>query len=84
MEEKEYINRIVSAIRKVPEKSLLIIELANSIPVKNGVFDEAVLLKLQPEIKLAIKEAEVYGSHTLMAVEALVKGCSNVGFGIDN
>ena len=67
------IDRVVNALRKVPEKRLLIIELANSIPIKNGMLDLTVLSAKQPEINLAIAEAEAYGSRTIMAVDALVR-----------
>lgn len=73
MSEAEDINRVVEALKKVPEKSLLIIELANSVPMKNGVFDIAVLQEKQGQVNLAVAEAKAYGSHTLQAVDALVR-----------
>ena len=36
MTESEDINDVVNALKKVPEKKLLIVELANIIPIKNG------------------------------------------------
>jgi hypothetical protein len=76
MKEAENIERVVNAIRKVPAKSLRIIELANQIPIVNGIPDEKVMADLQPEINLATAEAKMYGAHTLSAVVAIanIKG----------
>ena len=71
MNEPEYIERIVRALKKVPPKKLLIIELANQIPMKDGELDYAEVTKRQPEINLAVAEAKVYGSHTIQAVDSL-------------
>ena len=73
MTEAENIDRIVTALLKVPEKKLLIIEIANSIPIVNGEFDYAELAEKQLAVNLAIAEAKVYGSHTLQAVDSLVR-----------
>jgi len=73
MSEAEDIDKVVNALRKVPEKRLLIIELANSIPIKNGLLDLKVMSDKQREINLAIAEAKAYGSRTIMAVDALVR-----------
>ena len=71
--EQEHINKIVSALVKVPAKHLLIIQLANQIPIKNGELDYAEVAKRQLEIKLAIAEAKTYGTHTIQAVDALIR-----------
>jgi len=73
MSEADNIERLVEILRKVPEKRLLIIDLANSIPIKNGLMDLEVLAAKQREINLAIAEAKAYGSRTLLAVDALVR-----------
>ena len=73
MTEPEDIDRIITALLKVPEKRLLIIEIANTIPIVNGELDYAELANRQLEINLAIAEAKVYGAHTLMAVDSLVR-----------
>ena len=73
MTEEENIDRVVTALVKVPEKKLLIIELANSIPIVNGELDYAELANRQLDINLAIAEAKAYGSHTLQAVDSLVR-----------
>ena len=72
MGEKEDIERVVRALKKVPEKRLLIIDLANSIPIKHGMLDIDVLVEKKREINLAIAEAKAYGARTIMAVDALV------------
>jgi len=73
MQENEAIDRVITALEKVPEKHLMIIEMANSIPLKGGDLDIDVLTDKIPEINLATAEAVAYGNHTIMAVEALVR-----------
>ena len=73
MGESEDIEKVVSALKKVPEKRLLIIDLANSIPIKHGMLDLDVLATKQREINLAIAEAKAYGARTIMAVDALIR-----------
>lgn len=73
MGESEDIERVIMALRKTPEKRLLIIELANSIPIKNGLLDLKVISEKQREINLAVAEAKAYGSRTILAVDALVR-----------
>lgn len=79
MNEAECIERIVTALQKVPEKKLLIVELVNKIPIRNGELDYAELANRQPEVNLAIIEAKIYGSHTMMAVDALIRLRSREG-----
>lgn len=64
-------DQVINALRTVPPKRLLIIDLANRIPIKDGEFDPVVLTDLQPEINLAVKEAEVYAVHTQQVISAL-------------
>ena len=73
MKESEAIDKVITALEKVPEKHLMIIEMANSIPLKGGDLDIDVLTDKIPEINLATAEAVAYGNHTIMAVEALVR-----------
>ena len=73
MTEAENIVRVITALLKVPEKKLLIIEIANTIPIVNGELDYAELANRQLDINLAIAEAKVYGAHTLQAVDSLVR-----------
>ncbi len=69
--ESENIDRVTNALKTVPEKKLLIIELVNSIPIKDGQLDYEELTRRQPEINLAVTEAKMYGAHTIQAVQAL-------------
>ena len=71
MSEAENIERVIASLKKVPEKHLLIIELANSAPRKDGELDYDELANIQPEVNMAIAEAKMYGSQTLMAVDTL-------------
>jgi len=71
--QREDINKVVSALAKVPVKHLLIIELANKIPIKYGELDYDEVAERQPEINLAIAEAKAYGTHTIQAVDALIR-----------
>jgi hypothetical protein len=73
MGEPEDIERVVYALEKVPPKQLMLIELANSIPITGGSLDMHVLMEKVPEINLATAEATAYGTHTLQAVDALVR-----------
>jgi hypothetical protein len=72
MSEAEEIGKVVRALQKVPEKKLLLIELANSIPKKGGDLDPAVLMDMIPEINTATAEAVAYGTQTLNAINVLV------------
>lgn len=73
MSEAEDIQRVVNALEKVPEKHLLIIELANNIPIRGGDLDPLVLTDMVPQINLATAEAVAYGTQTIQAVEALAQ-----------
>ena len=73
MGESEDIERVIRALRKVPEKRLLIIYVSNSIPINNCMLDLAVMSEKQREINLAVAEAKAYGSRTILAVDALVR-----------
>ena len=73
MTKTEAIDRVVTALLKVPQKKLLIIEIANTIPIINGELDYRELADRQLAVNLAIAEAKVYGAHTLQAVDSLVR-----------
>ena len=70
MNESEDVEKVVCALKKVPQKSLLIIELANRF-TKDGSLDFTGLAEAQPEVNMAIAEAKMYGAHTLVAVNTL-------------
>lgn len=71
MSEPENIKKVIAALKSVREKKLLIIELANKVPMKDGQLDYEKLAAMQPEVNMAIAEAKMYGSHTLIAVDTL-------------
>lgn len=73
MSEPEDIEKVVNSLKKVPEKRLLIIELVNEIPIKYGALDYDEVARRQLEINLAIAEAKSYGTHTIQAVDALIR-----------
>lgn len=79
MSEAEDIERVVRALAKVPPKKLLIIELANQIPIKYGELDYAEVAERQLEINLAVAEAKAYGTHTIQAVDVLIRLQSREG-----
>jgi len=63
--------RGIAALNKAPEKRLLLIDLANRIPMKDGAPDYDAVTAIQPEVNMAIAEAKMYGTQTLMAVDSL-------------
>lgn len=69
--ENEGLDRVIVALKKVPEKHLLIIELVNRVTSEDGQLDYEELERIQPEVNLAISEAKMYGAHTLVAVATL-------------
>lgn len=82
MSESDDIERVTASLKNVPEKHLLIIELANKVSFKDDEIDYEELEEIQPEVELAIAEAKSYGSRTLMAVDTLKKlaaGTEDVG-----
>ena len=71
MSEANDIERVIHALSTVPEKSLLIVEIANEVTDKKGaiVFDK--LVDRQPEVNLAVAEAKAYVQGTQKAIQAL-------------
>ena len=78
MTESSDIERVVAALQKVPEKRLLLIDLANRIPMKDGQLDYDAVTAIQPEVNMAIAEAKMYGTQTLMAVDSLKRVLARV------
>jgi len=70
MSEREDIRQVVRILKRVPPKSLRIVELLNQIPVKHGT---DMLEKLGAEIEEAKKEAEAYRHATQEATNALMR-----------
>ena len=73
MNDKKNIDKVIAAILTVPEKKLLLIQIVNSIPIKNGEIAYLEIQKRTLEINLAITEAKIYGVHTMQAVDALLR-----------
>ncbi len=71
MNDAANIDRLVQALRKVPPKRLKLIDLANEIPIVNGVFDQNVVREKQIEIRNAVEEAKIYGAQTASMVSSL-------------
>jgi len=71
MSEKEDIERVVGALQSVPEKKLLIIEIANEAAAPSGELDYDKLIDRQPDVNLAVAEAKAYSNATQRAIKAL-------------
>lgn len=71
MSKPEDIERLVSALKTVPEKRLLIIDLANEAVNGKGELDYDLLSERQPEVNLAVAEAKAYSHSTQRLIEAL-------------
>lgn len=71
MSEPYTIEKLVKALERVPEKKLLIIDLVNEF-ASGGEIDVDGLAEKEGEVNLAIAEAKMYGSHTLIAVNSLM------------
>jgi hypothetical protein len=70
--ESDDIEIVVKALRSVPEQKLLLIELANRVGVKKGDLDYERLQDMQPEVHLALSQAQAYAAETAKALQALV------------
>ncbi len=70
MSESEDIEKVITALRTVPPKQLLIIEMVGRY-MKDGQLDYDLLAEDQPEVNRAIAEAKMYGAYTMRAVDAL-------------
>ena len=62
---------IVAILRRVPDKRLAVFDLAAELVDADGELDAEAAATRQPEINLAIAEAETYVRATRPAVEAL-------------
>jgi len=67
------IDKIITALGKVPEKKLLIIELLNRVTDDKGKIDYKMLAAEQPQVNLAVAEAKSYSRSTDISVHALKK-----------
>lgn len=71
MSEADDIEKVVRALKTVPEKKLLIIEIANDVVTEKGDLDYDKLIDKQREVNLAIAEAKAYSQATQRAIRAL-------------
>ncbi len=73
MKRKLDIERVLTALRKVPAKHLRIIDLTNQMATPTGDLDTDQIKSREPEINLAVAEAKSYANATSKAIEALKK-----------
>ena len=71
MTEPNEIEQIVQALKKVPEKHLMIVELARELVKEDGELDFDTLAERQREVNLAVAEAKAYSKATSRAVDSL-------------
>lgn len=71
MSETENIEKLVRALKKVPPKSLLLIELSNEVVDDKGELDFDKVIDKQRSINLAVVEAKAYAASTQVAIKAL-------------
>jgi PRTRC genetic system protein C len=62
---------IIGLLRRVPEKRLRVFELAAELLDARGEIDVDEAARREPEINLAVAEAQAYASATAQAVDAL-------------
>jgi len=62
---------VVAILRQVPEKHVAVFDLATELIDADGELDAEAAAARQPEINLAIAEAESYARATRPAIEAL-------------
>ncbi|HDZ26386.1 hypothetical protein LCGC14_1149330 [marine sediment metagenome] len=70
MSDQYTIEKLIKVLEKVPEKNLRLIDLINELTI-DGEIDVDLLGEREGEINLAIAEAKMYGSHTIIAVNSL-------------
>ena len=63
--------RVIQALATVPEKKLLIIDLASELVTETGVLNYDLASEKTPEINLAVAEARLYAKATVTAIHAL-------------
>lgn len=70
------INRVVEVLKQVPEKRLMLIDLVNQVGTKYGELDYSKLDAIQPQLNLALVEAQAYSQATSNCVDALLRMAS--------
>jgi len=66
-------NRVIQALRRVPETKLRLIALAREAVKDDGALDVEKLTFNMVELQSAIKEAQVYAEGTRKAVSCLIR-----------
>jgi len=64
---------VIEALKKVPEKRLLIMDLVWQVLDDNGQMDFTRVVDKQPEVNLALAEANAYAQATQRAWMGLIK-----------
>ncbi|MDP3062708.1 MAG: hypothetical protein Q8O40_05805 [Chloroflexota bacterium] len=64
-------DRVLAALATVPETRLRLIDLSWELVDREGRMDHDKVVERQPEVNLAVAEAEAYVQATRSAVEAL-------------
>ena len=64
-------NEVIQALMSVPEKRLLLVQLANELVGPNGELDYEKAVERTPEVNLAVAEANAYARATQEALRAL-------------
>jgi len=66
-------DRVIKALAAVPEKNLLIVDLAGELTTEKGALDYELVTERLPDINLAVAEAQAYARATATAIHALTK-----------
>ena len=64
-------DRVIKALATVPEKHLLIVDLAGELTTEKGALDYELVSERMPDINMAVAEARAYARATAHAVNAL-------------
>lgn len=71
--EADDIEKVIAALDKIPETHLRILDLAREMVTEDGLIDYDMLAAQQPEVNLAVAEAQAYSRSTKKAIESLDK-----------
>ena len=64
-------DRVIKALATVPEKHLLIVDLAGELTTEKGTLDYELVNERMPDINMAVAEARAYARATANAINAL-------------
>lgn len=77
--EADDIDKVIAALDKIPETHLMILDLAREMVKEDGQVDYDLLAAKQPEVNLAVAEAQAYSRSTKKAIEALDRIPARIG-----